>query len=103
MRAVVTRSSSMWIGPPANIAPPGRLLAGESGPHDRRRAALLEAHGVDSVIAQEREAGGHRGMFLSDDIDAQPGLISLLPQMCDAVRLPVVAAGGICGGRRNGA
>jgi nitronate monooxygenase len=38
-------------------------------------------------------------MFLSDDIDAQPGLISLLPQMCDAVRLPVVAAGGIGDGR----
>jgi nitronate monooxygenase len=40
-----------------------------------------------------------RVMFLSDDIDAQPGLISLLPQMCDAVRLPVVAAGGIGDGR----
>ena len=62
-------------------------------------ARWLEAHGVDGVIAQGREAGGHRGMFLSDDIDAQPGLISLLPQMCDAVRLPVVAAGGIGDGR----
>jgi nitronate monooxygenase len=62
-------------------------------------ARWLEAHGVDGVIAQGREAGGHRGMFLSDDIDAQPGLISLLPQVCDAVRLPVVAAGGIGDGR----
>ena len=62
-------------------------------------ARWLEAHGVDGVIAQGREAGGHRGMFLSDDIDAQPGQISLLPQMCDAVRLPVVAAGGIGDGR----
>jgi nitronate monooxygenase len=45
------------------------------------------------------KAGGHRGMFLFDDIDAQPGLISLLPQVRDAVRLPVVAAGGISDGR----
>jgi nitronate monooxygenase len=62
-------------------------------------ARWLEDHGVDAIIAQGREAGGHRGMFLSDDIDAQPGLIALLPQVRDAVRLPVVAAGGISDGR----
>jgi nitronate monooxygenase len=62
-------------------------------------ARWLEQNGVDAVIAQGREAGGHRGMFLSDDVDAQPGLISLLPQVRDAVRLPVVAAGGISDGR----
>jgi nitronate monooxygenase len=62
-------------------------------------AHWLEQHGAGGVIAQGREAGGHRGMFLSDDIDAQPGLISLLPQVRDAVRLPVVAAGGISDGR----
>jgi nitronate monooxygenase len=62
-------------------------------------ARWLEQHGVDAVIAQGREAGGHRGMFLSDDIDAQPGLIALLPQVRDAVRVPVVAAGGIGDGR----
>jgi nitronate monooxygenase len=62
-------------------------------------ARWLEQRGVDAVIAQGREAGGHRGMFLSDDIGAQPGLISLLPQVRDAVRLPVVAAGGISDGR----
>jgi nitronate monooxygenase len=62
-------------------------------------ARWLEQRGVDAVIAQGREAGGHRGMFLSDNIDAQPGLISLLPQVRDAVRLPVVAAGGIADGR----
>ena len=62
-------------------------------------ARWLEQHGVDAVIAQGREAGGHRGMFLSNDIDAQPGLISLMPQARDAVRLPVVAAGGISDGR----
>ena len=62
-------------------------------------ARWLESHGAGAVIAQGREAGGHRGMFLTDDVDAQPGLISLLPQVCDAVRLPVVAAGGITDGR----
>ena len=62
-------------------------------------ARWLEQHGVDGVIAQGREAGGHRGMFLSDDIDAQPGLISLLPQIRDVVSVPVVAAGGISDGR----
>lgn len=62
-------------------------------------ARWLEAHGADVVIAQGREAGGHRGMFLSDDVDAQPGLFALLPQIVDAVGLPVVAAGGIADGR----
>ena len=62
-------------------------------------ARWLEQRGVDAIIAQGREAGGHRGMFLSDDIDAQPGLIALLPQVRDAVRVPVVAAGGLSDGR----
>jgi nitronate monooxygenase len=62
-------------------------------------ARWLEHNGADAIIAQGREAGGHRGMFLSDDIEAQPGLISLLPQVRDAVRVPVVAAGGISDGR----
>jgi nitronate monooxygenase len=62
-------------------------------------ARWLEQHGAGGVVAQGREAGGHRGMFLSDDVDAQPGLIALLPQVRDAVRLPVVAAGGISDGR----
>ena len=62
-------------------------------------ARWLEQRGADVIIAQGREAGGHRGMFLSDDIDGQPGLISLLPQVRDAVRLPVIAAGGISDGR----
>ena len=62
-------------------------------------ARWLEARGVDAVIAQGREAGGHRGMFLTNDIDAQPGLFALLPQVVDAVKVPVVAAGGIADGR----
>ena len=62
-------------------------------------ARWLEARGVDAIIAQGREAGGHRGMFLSDDIEGQPGLFALLPQVVDAVRVPVIAAGGIADGR----
>jgi nitronate monooxygenase len=58
-------------------------------------ARWLEARGVDAVIAQGVEAGGHRGNFLSDDISTQPGTFALLPQVVRAVRLPVIAAGGI--------
>jgi len=58
-------------------------------------ARWLEAHGVDAVIAQGLEAGGHRGIFLSEDLSTQVGAIALLPQMARAVKLPVIAAGGI--------
>lgn len=58
-------------------------------------AVWLEAMGVDAVIAQGWEAGGHRGMFLSDQLDSQIGTLALVPQVLDAVKVPVVAAGGI--------
>src|SRR4051812_13268686 len=58
-------------------------------------ACWLEAHGVDAIIAQGVEAGGHRGMFLSDDLDSQVGTLALVPQVVRAVRTPVIAAGGI--------
>ena len=58
-------------------------------------ARWLEAHGVDAVITQGLEAGGHRGHFLSDDLSRQLGAFALLPQVKQAVRVPVVAAGGI--------
>jgi nitronate monooxygenase len=58
-------------------------------------AQWLEARGVDAVIAQGLEAGGHRGHFLSDDLSVQIGTFALLPQMVRAVRVPVIAAGGI--------
>ena len=58
-------------------------------------ARWLEDHGVDAVIAQGAEAGGHRGIFLSQDIVSQPGTFALVPQVADAVRVPVIAAGGI--------
>jgi nitronate monooxygenase len=58
-------------------------------------ARWLEANGVDAIIAQGLEAGGHRGMFLSADLATQTGTFALVPQVVRAVRVPVVAAGGI--------
>ena len=58
-------------------------------------ALWLQAHGVDAVIAQGIEAGGHRGMFLTDDLTTQVGSFALLPQIVAAVNVPVIAAGGI--------
>jgi len=55
----------------------------------------LEARGVDAVIAQGYEAGGHRGHFLSDDLAGALGTIALVPQLVRALRTPVIAAGGI--------
>ena len=62
-------------------------------------AQWLEAHGADAVIAQGLEAGGHRGMFLSEDVSTQVGTFALLPQVIQAVKLPVIAAGGIADAR----
>ncbi len=58
-------------------------------------ARWLEARGVDAIIAQGLEAGGHRGHFLSDDLSAQVGTFALVPQILKEVNLPVIAAGGI--------
>ena len=58
-------------------------------------ARWLEARGVDAIIAQGLEAGGHRGIFLSEDLSTQVGTFALLPQIIREVRLPVIAAGGI--------
>ncbi len=62
-------------------------------------AKFLEASGVDCVIAQGTEAGSHRGTFLGVDVSMQPSLFALLPQVVDAVNVPVIAAGGIADGR----
>jgi nitronate monooxygenase len=62
-------------------------------------ARWLEAHGADAVIAQGIEAGGHRGHFLNRDVSVQPGLSALLPQVVRAVKVPVIAAGGIADAR----
>lgn len=58
-------------------------------------ALWLEANGADAVIAQGVEAGGHRGMFLTEDVTTQVGTLALVPQMAAAVKIPVIAAGGI--------
>ena len=58
-------------------------------------ARWLEAQGVDAIIAQGLEAGGHRGMFLGEDLTTQIGTFALLPQIVAAVHVPVIAAGGI--------
>ena len=64
-----------------------------------KEAIWLEENGADVIIAQGADAGGHRGMFLTDDVAGQPGTFALVPQVVDAVRVPVVAAGGIADGR----
>jgi nitronate monooxygenase len=58
-------------------------------------AVWLEQRGVDAIIAQGAEAGGHRGIFLSEDLTTQVGTFALLPQIVKAVSVPVIAAGGI--------
>ena len=64
-----------------------------------KEAIWLEEHGAVIIIAQGAEAGGHRGMFLTDNIAEQPGTFALVPQVVDAVKVPVIAAGGIADGR----
>ena len=63
-------------------------------------ARAAESAGADAIVAQGMEAGGHRGAFEADDAESQMvGLIALLPQICDAVSVPVIATGGIADGR----
>lgn len=62
-------------------------------------AEWLQEQGVDAVIAQGLEAGGHRGMFLTDDLSTQLGTLALVPQLVQRLRVPVIAAGGIADAR----
>jgi nitronate monooxygenase len=62
-------------------------------------ARWLESAGCDAIIAQGAEAGGHRGMFLASDLSSQAGTMALVPQIVDAVTLPVIASGGIADAR----
>ena len=64
-----------------------------------REAIWLERNGADAIIAQGAEAGGHRGMFMTDGIANQPGTMALVPLIVDAVKVPVIAAGGVADGR----
>jgi nitronate monooxygenase len=62
-------------------------------------ARWLDERGVDAVIAQGAEAGGHRGMFLARSVASQVGTFALVPQVVDAVRVPVIAAGAVADAR----
>lgn len=62
-------------------------------------ARWLEDRGCDAIVTQGWEAGGHRGMFLTQDVSTQIGTMALVPQVADAVKVPVIAAGGIADGR----
>jgi nitronate monooxygenase len=73
-----------------------KILSTATTVHEGR---WLESEGCDAIIAQGLEAGGHRGMFLTDDISAQLGTFSLVPQVVDSVKVPVIAAGGIADAR----
>ena len=66
-------------------------------------AQWLELHGCDAIIAMGYEAGGHRAMFLSRELTTQIGTFALVPQIVDAVTVPVIAAGGIADARGIGA
>jgi nitronate monooxygenase len=72
------------------------ILGNATTPEEAR---WLEARGADAIIAQGFEAGGHTGRFLGDAQEEALGLFALLPQIVDAVSVPVVAAGGIADGR----
>jgi len=62
-------------------------------------ARWLQDRGCDAIIAQGLEAGGHRGSFLTEDVARQIGTFALVPQIADAVDVPVIAAGGIADAR----
>lgn len=64
-----------------------------------KEAKWLESRGCDAIIAQGIEAGGHRAIFLETALETQLGLFALLPQVVDAVSVPVIATGGIADGR----
>ncbi|BCL90221.1 nitronate monooxygenase (plasmid) [Ralstonia pseudosolanacearum] len=73
-----------------------RILASATTVEEAR---WLEANGCDAVIAQGAEAGGHRGMFLATAVESQVGTFALVPQVADAVRVPVIATGGVADAR----
>ncbi|HEY9757929.1 MAG TPA: nitronate monooxygenase [Oculatellaceae cyanobacterium] len=75
----------------------GTLLIGTATNIDE--ALLLERSGVDALTAQGTEAGGHRGTFIGAHEDSMVGLMSLIPELVDTVKIPVIAAGGIMDGR----
>jgi nitronate monooxygenase len=98
VEATKPRVVSFHFGLPANdllarVRASGACIVASATTVDEAR--WLEAKGVDAIIAQGVEAGGHRGIFLSDDLTTQVGTLALVPQIVKAVGVPVIAAGGI--------
>jgi nitronate monooxygenase len=94
-------SSIMGLYPPASVSEMkahGILWFANATTVAEAKAA--EHAGADAIVAQGMEAGGHRGVFRADQAEQQMvGLMALLPQVVDAVALPVVATGGIADAR----
>lgn len=86
--------STQWITAFKNI---GTVLIGTAT--NVKEALALERAGVDVIVAQSSEAGGHRGTFIGDSDSSLIGGFALIPQIVDAVNIPVIAAGGIMDGR----
>jgi nitronate monooxygenase len=101
VEARVPACSFTFGAPPADVVRAlrgaGSLVVGTATHVEEARA--LERAGVDAIVAQGAEAGGHRGTFLGRAEDALIGTMALVPQVVDAVGLPVLAAGGILDGR----
>jgi nitronate monooxygenase len=95
--AVPVFSFAFGIPPLDDVKATGAVIVGTATTTEE--AAALEEAGVDVVVAQGAEAGGHRGSFLTPFDESMVGGLALVPQIVDRVRLPVVAAGGIMDGR----
>ena len=95
--AVPVFSFTFGIPPLDGVKETGAVIAGTATTVEE--AAALEDAGVDVVVAQSAEAGGHRGSFLAPFEESMVGGLALIPQVVDRVRVPVVAAGGIMDGR----
>jgi nitronate monooxygenase len=95
--AVPVFSFAFGIPPLDDVKATGALTMGTATTVEE--AGALEDAGVDVVVAQGAEAGGHRGGFLGPFDESMVGGVALVPQIVDRVRLPVIAAGGIMDGR----